>query len=128
MTKYRVLLFALLLGLSCTTFAQVYKSIDAEGNVTFSDSPAGGGEVYRIPEINVADPVEVPEYVPPAPKPKVVVEEKSQPQTVIINNDVVNRNNRHNPRRPGTSPGTPIIKPELPSTNPPSIKPKPSHF
>ena len=69
MITLRQLFFALMLGLSCTLQAQVYKSTDADGNVIFSDTPAGDSEEVEIPEPNLADPVEVPEYVPP-PKPQ----------------------------------------------------------
>ena len=69
MINFRLLLFPLLLALSYTAAAQVYKSTDADGNVVFSDTPAAGSEEVEIPEPNLADPVEVPEYVPP-PKPQ----------------------------------------------------------
>ena len=54
--------------------SQVYKSTDAEGNVTFSDQPTADSEKEVIPPTNVGDSVEVP---PPAPvvEPKVVAEE-----------------------------------------------------
>ena len=69
MINFRPLLFPVMLGLSCTLQAQVYKSTDADGNVIFSDTPAADSEEVEIPEPNLADPVEVPEYVPP-PKPQ----------------------------------------------------------
>jgi hypothetical protein len=69
MIKFRQLLFPLMLGLSCTLQAQVYKSTDADGNVIFSDIPTADSEEVEIPEPNLADPVDVPEYVPP-PKPQ----------------------------------------------------------
>ncbi len=75
MSRFLALLLPLLWGLSCVASAQVYKSTDAEGNVVFSDTPTQGGEEVKIPEANVADPVEVPEYVPPSPEPVVVVEQ-----------------------------------------------------
>jgi hypothetical protein len=54
--------------------SQVYRSTDAEGNVTFSDQPTADSEKEVIPPTNVGDSVEVP---PPAPvvEPKVVAEE-----------------------------------------------------
>jgi hypothetical protein len=101
MPGFRTLLLLLLWGLSCTAFAQVYKSTDAEGNVVFSDTPVEGGEEVNIPETNVADPVEVPAYVPPAPEPQVV--EQQPPPEVISDED--NRDGgrsrrgwRHRPR------------------------------
>ena len=76
MIKYRVLLFPLLLGLSCTAFAQVYKSTDAEGNVTYSDTPSADSEAVGVEPTNVADPVKVPENTSPPPEPKVVKTER----------------------------------------------------
>jgi hypothetical protein len=54
--------------------SQVYRSTDAEGNVTFSDQPTANSEQEDIPATNVGDAVKVP---PPAPvvEPKVVAEE-----------------------------------------------------
>jgi hypothetical protein len=54
--------------------SQVYRSTDAEGNVTFSDQPTANSEAEDIPTTNVGDAVKVP---PPAPvvEPKVVAEE-----------------------------------------------------
>jgi hypothetical protein len=77
MIKYRVLLSTLLLCLSCTAFAQVYKSTDDEGNVTFSDTPTDGGEAVQVEPTNVADPVEVPVNTAPPPEPKVVKTERA---------------------------------------------------
>jgi hypothetical protein len=77
MIKYRVLLSTLLLCLSCTVFAQVYKSTDDEGNVTFSDTPTDGGEAVAVEPTNVADPVEVPVNTAPPPEPKVVKTERA---------------------------------------------------
>jgi len=74
MINFRILLLPLLLGLSCTAFAhQVYKSTDAEGNVTYSDAPSTGSEAVQVEETNVGDAVKVPknqfEDEAPAPKP-----------------------------------------------------------
>jgi hypothetical protein len=54
--------------------SQVYRSTDAEGNVTFSDQPTANSEEEDIPATNVGDAVKVP---PPEPvtEPKVVAEE-----------------------------------------------------
>ena len=46
--------------------SQVYRSTDAEGNVTFSDQPTANSEKEVIPPTNVGDSVEVP---PPSPEP-----------------------------------------------------------
>jgi hypothetical protein len=76
MIKFRVLLFPLLLCFSYTVFAQVYKSTDAEGNVTFSDTPSADSKAVEVEKANVADPVKVPENTSPAPEPKVVKTER----------------------------------------------------
>jgi len=88
MIKFRVLLFPMLLSLSCTAFAQVYKSTDAEGNVTYSDTPSTGSEAVQVEKTNVADPVKVPENLfespPPAPE---VVKQQAQPEVTVENRD-----------------------------------------
>lgn len=82
--KTRISLFALMFVLSGPAFAQVYKSTDADGNVTFSDTPTSEGEEVQVNEANVADPVEVPENTspPPAPEPKVIKTER--PAEVVV--------------------------------------------
>lgn len=72
MIKFRVLLVPLFLSLSSSAFAQVYKSTDSEGNVTFSDTPSTDSKAVEVEKTNVADPVKVPENTSPAPEPKVV--------------------------------------------------------
>ena len=64
----QLILFAGLPALAMTlpAFAQVYRSTDAEGNVTFSDQPTSESEAVNVPPTNVGDSVEVP---PPAPEP-----------------------------------------------------------
>jgi hypothetical protein len=81
-----------LLGLSCSAFAQqVYKSTDAEGNVTFSDTPSTGSEAVQVEETNVEAPVKVPknqfEDEAPAPKPKVTQQAPPQPTPAVENDD-----------------------------------------
>ena len=112
MIKYRVMLSPLLLCLSCTAFAQVYKSTDAEGNVTFSDTPTDSSEEVQVKEANVADPVEVPENTspPPAPEPKVIKTERPPEVTVERDYDddggyygvrpgrIIRRHRRHHSR------------------------------
>ena len=82
MIKPRVLLLPLLLGLSCSAFAQqVYKSTDADGNVSYSDTPSAGDQAVQVEETNVADPVNVQkdEAFVPAPEPKVT-QQKTSPR------------------------------------------------
>jgi hypothetical protein len=89
MIKFRILLLPLLLGLSCTAFAQqVYKSTDAEGNVTFSDTPSTGSEAEQIEKPNVADPVEVPANTTPTPAPEPeVTQQQAPPQPTVETHD-----------------------------------------
>jgi len=55
---------------------QVYRSTDAEGNVTFSDQPSANSEEEDIAAPNVGDAVKVPPSAPVVePEPKVVVEQ-----------------------------------------------------
>ena len=64
--------------------SQVYRSTDAEGNVTFSDQPTPESETVDVPPTNVGDSVEVP---PPAPvtEPKVVAKEPpAVPQGTLV--------------------------------------------
>jgi len=55
--------------------SQVYRSTDAEGNVTFSDQPTAGSEKEVIPPTNVGDSVEVPPPEPVSEPKKAAVEE-----------------------------------------------------
>ena len=87
MPKVYTPLIALLIGLSGTSHAQVYKSIDAEGNVVYSDTPTKDAEEVEVPKANVADSVEVPEVASPEPKPEVKAEEIPQPEVIVITDD-----------------------------------------
>jgi len=87
MLKPRLVLFPVLLGLSCCALAQVYKSTDADGNVSFSDSPAADSEEVKITTPNVVEPVEVPANVtPPEPaaEPKAVATQKKNPDDELV--------------------------------------------
>jgi len=87
MLKMKVLLPALLLGLCLPVKAQqVYRSTDAEGNITFSDTPTAGSETINIDTPNLADPVTAPPPQP-EPEPEVASEEtattpKSEPKSI----------------------------------------------
>ena len=87
MFKFRLVLFPVILGLSCTALAQVYKSTDADGNVIFSDTPTTGSEEVEITAPNVGDPVEVPANVTapePEPEPKAVEAQKREPGDELV--------------------------------------------
>ena len=82
--------------------SEVYRSTDAEGNVTFSDQPTANSEKEDIPETNVGDAVKVP---PPAPveesKPKIVAEEPAdvpEGRLVGVEKDDNGSNWRRRPR------------------------------
>jgi len=83
MLKFRLVLFPVMLGLSCTALAQVYKSTDADGNVIFSDTPATDSEEVEITSPNISDPVEVPANVM-APEPKAVEPQKQEPEGELV--------------------------------------------
>lgn len=108
MIKFRQFLFPVMLGLSCTLQAQVYKSTDADGNVIYSDTPGAGSEEVEIPEPNLADPVEVPEYVPPPePQPEAAkpINREAEGELVGESFEYDRRRDRHRwieiPRRSG---------------------------
>jgi hypothetical protein len=105
MIKLRLLLFPVVLGLSCTASAQVYKSTDADGNVIFTDTPAADSEEVEISEPNIADPVEVPAYVPPPePQPKAVEQQTRQPGEELVGEVWVEDDGRKRLRRLKTTP------------------------
>ncbi len=85
-----------LLCLSSVTFAQVYKSYDADGNVVFSDKPTQGGSEVEVSKPNVSDSFEVP---PPPPaksasETKPAEESGPDPETQpISDNDSADTNN-----------------------------------
>ena len=87
MRKVYALLITLMVGLSGTSHAQVYKSIDAEGNVIYSDTPTENAEEVQVPKANVADSVEVPAAAPPEPKPEVKTEKTPQPEVIVVTED-----------------------------------------
>lgn len=72
MHQLRALCFLLLMGLSCATFAHVYKSTDSEGVPTFGDEAIPGSHEIEIEETNVADPLIV--------NPGQVLKSNPQPQ------------------------------------------------
>ena len=64
MILLRTLLLSILLGLSFTIFAQVYKSTDAEGKTVFSDTPTPDSQEVEIRKTNVGGSFEVPRPIP----------------------------------------------------------------
>ena len=58
--KIRSLLLVGLLAASCQAVAALYKSIDEDGNVVFSDQPSEGAEPVKLEPINVMDSLQTP--------------------------------------------------------------------
>jgi hypothetical protein len=103
--KLRLLQLILFVGLpalamTLPAFGQVYRSTDAEGNVTFSDQPTSESEAVNIAPTNVGDSVEVP---PPAPEPAPVL--KPEPEIAAeklpseLEGDLVGYERKDNNRR-----------------------------
>jgi hypothetical protein len=85
MFKYQLLLFTTMLGLTCSTMAQVYQSTDADGNVIYSDTPTADSEEVQVQKSNISDPVEVPAFVPePEPAPEPVNPLRRQPGEELV--------------------------------------------
>ena len=111
MFKLRLVLFTVMLSLSCTVLAQVYKSTDADGNVIFSDTPATVSEEVEMTSPNIADPVEVPANVT-APEPEAVKTQKQEPEgelvgEVYVKDDDDGKRLRELRRRPRMGPANP---------------------
>jgi Domain of unknown function (DUF4124) len=51
------------LALSSAVSADIYESVDAEGNPVFTDTPSAGAEIIDLPQTNTADPA--PDIAPP---------------------------------------------------------------
>lgn len=65
---FKKLVFTGLLGATFagTAIAQIYESVDAEGNKVFTDEPSIGAEVVNLPQTNTVDaPPDIP-VAPPA--------------------------------------------------------------
>ena len=63
MLKYTAIT-ALLLSLSFNSHAQVYKTVDDQGNVSFSDAPQKNSQQMEVPKSNTVQAIEVPEKTP----------------------------------------------------------------
>ena len=76
--KLSLIVLASLSTLCLNATAQVYRSTDTQGNVSFSDTPTPGSEAVNIGEPNLSDAVEVP---PPSSEPAPKPEPKPAPAT-----------------------------------------------
>ena len=68
----RTLLTMLCLTLAMTTAAEVYRSVDENGNVLFTDQPSPDAELIEVDELQTIKPPPIGdfEYTPPPAKPK----------------------------------------------------------
>ena len=81
MNLYRALCFVFFLSLNGTTLGQIYESTDSEGVPTFSDQPSTDSHEIEVQEINVGDPLVIPESASAPPSPP---EETSTPIEIIV--------------------------------------------
>lgn len=75
----KILLKMTLLAVTLITFnafAQMYKGVDGEGNIVYSDKPFADSKQFTPPAITVVDPLEVP-----AKEEEVVKEEEPSTET-----------------------------------------------
>jgi Domain of unknown function (DUF4124) len=68
----RTLLTMLCLTLAMTTVAEVYRSVDENGNVVFTDQPSPDAELIEVDELQTIKPPPVGDfkYTPPPAKPE----------------------------------------------------------
>lgn len=62
MLKYTAIT-ALLLSLSFNSLAQIYKTVDDQGNISFGDAPQKNSKQLEVPKSNTVKAVEVPEKI-----------------------------------------------------------------
>ena len=78
-TSLPILLVALLAMISCPVNAQVYKVVDEDGNVTYTDqAPGDGSQPIELRPISV---IEAPTYVKPEKPAEEDVENPGRNQT-----------------------------------------------
>ncbi len=63
----RILLLTLIFLFSSSAVAEVYRSVDEDGNVTYSDKPSPGAEKIRSDKVQTVDKPDLPNfrYTPP---------------------------------------------------------------
>ncbi len=68
----RILISILFLTFAMTSMAEVYRSVDENGNVVFTDKPSDGAELIELDELQTIKPPPVGafKYTPPPAKPK----------------------------------------------------------
>jgi len=65
------------MALSTPASAEVYQSMDAQGNTVFSDMPSQGAAEVKVPPTNSADPVAITPR--PAPSPETPAKPRKSP-------------------------------------------------
>ena len=74
----RSLACVIAMALSTAAQAEIYESVDAEGNPIFTDTPTAGAEEVELKRGNIADSVKVP----PQPQPQPAPEPAAKPSPV----------------------------------------------
>lgn len=89
--KLLLIVLASLSTLCLNAVAQVYESTDAQGNVTFSDTPTPGSRAVTIEAPNLSDAVKVPPpSAEPADEPQPEVASQQPPPPPTTNSDLDN--------------------------------------
>lgn len=74
--------------------AEIYRSVDQDGNVVYSDQPGQGGKKVQLPEISTYEPKPIPpgtltptpaEAAPAAPAPKLRFVQPGADETIFDN-------------------------------------------
>ena len=76
------------MALGTAAQAEIYESVDAEGNPIFTDTPTAGAEEVKLQQENISDAVEVPPR--PTPEPGVTpppVKSQEGPGNVTVIHD-----------------------------------------
>lgn len=76
MIKHIVIPTVLLLSICFSAFAQVYKTVDDQGNVTYSDQTQNDSQTMELPRSNTVPAIEVPK--------KITADESDSPETSIL--------------------------------------------
>jgi hypothetical protein len=74
------------MALSTAAQAEIYESVDAEGNPIFTDTPTAGAEEVELKQGNIADSVKVPPQPAPesAAKPPPVKNQEGPGNVTVI--------------------------------------------
>jgi len=74
------------IALSTAAQAEIYESVDAEGNPIFTDTPTAGAEEVKLQQENIADAVKVPPRPTPetAAKPPPVKNQEGSGNVTVI--------------------------------------------